>query len=649
MTGRRQPLRWLACATLVTGLAWLGLRVTLWTPPGFTRSVHATLGERASTVSTAANVDLTFMPVPHGPRRFFSARWRGVWHVAREDTYQLFLGADDWARLAIDGVAIAERGRGRGFGTVAVPHRLAAGLHTIDLEYEQEGGGAFLTAGWGAAGSGRRDWTTAEVFPQPVSRSARITNTVTRWIGWLAVIGAAGVVVVGLARGVALARRAAAADPRRWRGLAALTLAALARRERWLSAAGLIVVLGLAGALRLDAIMVRYGPFDRPVWLAETEIHTRERIERLLRPDSFSWAKVAVPYVGGDPINYLRFGREMRSFYAAHVREPVFPAAVRIWLGLLDDHDVGVSFASATFSLLAVAATWWLGRMTFGAWVGLLAALALAMDKDAITWAADGWRDDAVLFFAILVAIGAMGLAWRPGWPWAIVLGLSAAGALLTRVTALSFVVPALVAVAWFGRGTGVARLRATAVAAVVAVALAAPYYYNCWRTFGDPLYPINVHTSFYRARSGEAHQEQMSAGTYLLGRMRREPIGTLRTGVIGLFWFPFENKWVGFDYWYVGLRRFLMGMSAIGLVLFVTTGRGLLLWVMILAVLFPYAFTWSIQGGGEWRFTLPVYPFYLVAAALALVTTVQRLPAFAARLRRMVDGGPGPAGAAGR
>ena len=42
---------------------------------------------------------------------------------------------------------------------------------------------------------------------------------------------------------------------------------------------------------------------------------------------------------GGDPINYLKFGREMRNFYAAHVREPGFPAATR--LGLDADQQRG--------------------------------------------------------------------------------------------------------------------------------------------------------------------------------------------------------------------------------------------------------------------------------------------------------------------
>jgi hypothetical protein len=200
----------------------------------------------------------------------------------------------------------------------------------------------------------------------------------------------------------------------------------------------------------------------------------------------------------------------------------------------------------------------------------------------------------------------------------------------------LSMVVPGLLLVAALGRGPWTARLRAAALAAVIGAVLAGPYFYNCWKTFGDPLYAINVHTGFYRARAGEAdHRQPMGVGTYLRTRAVRDPIGTATTGAIGLFWFPFANKWVGFDYWYLGLRRFLMGMAAVGLVLFLAARRGAFLWAMLLAVLLPYAFTWSIPGGGEWRFTLPAYPIYLVAAALALVTTVRRLPAFAARVGR--------------
>ena len=108
-------------------LAWVALRLTAWTPPGFTRTVYDALGERgAATVSTARDADLALMAVPHGPRRFFSVRWRGAWYVGRADSYVVYLGADDWARLSIDGMPMLERSRTLGYGTATtVPSRTA--------------------------------------------------------------------------------------------------------------------------------------------------------------------------------------------------------------------------------------------------------------------------------------------------------------------------------------------------------------------------------------------------------------------------------------------------------------------------------------------------------------------------------------------
>ena len=622
-------------------LLWVVCGSSVWTPRGFTRTVFAALGERGAATSThVADVDVAFIGEPHGPRRNFSVRWHGVWYVDRAGRYTLFLGADDWARVSIDGQVIGERDRQRGYGTAPFARELTAGPHTIEVQFEQEGGGAFLTAGWSADG-GFTPFAAAEIYPSASDRPWRWLERVLWWSALVGVLLITRLFVGGARSWWQWLRAPEHRTATWWKGAASMAYKAVARHPRWLEAAGLAVVLVLALALRLDAVLVRYGPFDHPAWLAETEAHARDRIEGWLRPHSFSWAKIAVPYVGGDPINYLRFGREMTSFYAAHVREPMFPGAVHAWLWLTDDVDAGVSFASAMFSFLAVGATWWLGRIAYGPWVGLLAAFGLAMDHDAITWSADGWRDDTLMFFAVWVAIGLLAVARRPHWGWAVLLGVGAAGALLTRVTAVSLIVPGLAAIAVFGRGTWTERLRATGLAAVLAVALSAPYYYNCWQVFGDPLYAINVHTSFYRARAGEAYKEPMSASTYLRQRAARDPVGTLTTGAIGLFWFPFENKWIGFDYWWIGLRRFLMGMAAIGLALFLLTPAGRLLWLVILTVLLPYAFTWNIPGGGEWRFTLPAYPFYLVAAALAIVTTAARVGPFVSRVRaRMSHGG---------
>ena len=79
-----------------------------------------------------------------------------------------------------------------------------------------------------------------------------------------------------------------------------------------------------------------------------------------ITPD-WRWSRDDTPYVGGDPINYLKFAREMRNFYAAHVREPMFPAVTKHRLMLTGDADVGISVTSIAFGLLTLVATYALG------------------------------------------------------------------------------------------------------------------------------------------------------------------------------------------------------------------------------------------------------------------------------------------------
>ena len=102
----------------------------------------------------------------------------------------------------------------------------------------------------------------------------------------------------------------------RWHTLAVTTL--------------LVLVVCYAALLRLDALFKSYGPYDQPRWLAALQPAVGAAASTLT-PD-WPWRHDPTPYVGGDPVNYLKFARGMRNFYAAHVREPMFPAATRIGL-----------------------------------------------------------------------------------------------------------------------------------------------------------------------------------------------------------------------------------------------------------------------------------------------------------------------------
>src|SRR4051812_3072818 len=114
-----------------------------------------------------------------------------------------------------------------------------------------------------------------------------------------------------------------------------------ARARAWTGAA-LFLILAFTALLRLDAFVGKYGTLDHPAW-ARVATHTIAPVASHLRPSKIAFGHVSEPYVGGDPIAYLRFAREMTSFYQWHVREPVFLALARFSLWTLDNQDLGLS------------------------------------------------------------------------------------------------------------------------------------------------------------------------------------------------------------------------------------------------------------------------------------------------------------------
>ena len=381
----------------------------------------------------------------------------------------------------------------------------------------------------------------------------------------------------------------------------------------------MIIVVLYGALLRFDALTLTYGPVERPGWLRAVQDSRSDK--SVLRLDSFRWA----PHVGryiSDPYTYLRYAREMRSFYAAHRREPVFPFATKVWLWLLDDQDVAVSFASAAFSVLAIVATYLLGSYAFTRWVGLLAAAAVAIEYDIITWGVGGWRDDAFMCAVVLSAYAMVRVAREPSGANALLLGTAAGFACLVRITSLSFLVPGLLYVAVMSSGDRRRRMGALGIAIATGVLIAAPYLINCWRTFGDPLYAINVHADIYREAQGQKDEQSQSAAEFLRENARRRPVLTLETAVLGMTTYPFLNKWQGFERWGRPLVTFLLWASLVGLFLFIGSSTGRLLLLVVAASLVPYAMTWRLIG--DWRFTEHAYPFFLIAAAFTLVQVVK-------------------------
>ncbi|MGH9370484.1 MAG: ArnT family glycosyltransferase [Vicinamibacterales bacterium] len=381
-----------------------------------------------------------------------------------------------------------------------------------------------------------------------------------------------------------------------------------------------LLLITLYGTLlRLDALVTKYGTVDHPRWAAVLTGHVAPLGARL-RPYDRGWPAQPHPYQGGDPINYLRFAREMTHFYQPHVREPVFLAVTRGYLWLLSDQDVAVSFASATGSVLAIVGTYLLAAVLMPPLAALGAALVVAVEFDLITWAVDGWRDDLFTACVLWTAWAFLRLRRTPSGGNALLVGTCASVACLTRITALSFVLPALLwTVVDAAPGTRRERIRMAAVALAVMTALVAPYVISCAIATGDPLYAINYHTIYYRHGEGMPIDETMSVSDYLATKFARHPAATLDTGFMGLFVEPFITKWGGLAPIVGGARRVLVWGAVAGLVLLPFSAAGRLLLVALFGSLLPYAWTWNVGGGNAWRFTMHAYPIYIVAAFCAV------------------------------
>jgi Dolichyl-phosphate-mannose-protein mannosyltransferase len=266
--------------------------------------------------------------------------------------------------------------------------------------------------------------------------------------------------------------------------------------NRALVAPALAVAITIyGGLLRLDSFVGKYGTLDHPAWarIATTNVAP---LVPTIRPSRVTWYRVPKPYVGGDPITYIEYGRQMTSFYQPHVREPVFLAMTSVGLWALDDQDYGVSLASAVGSTLTIFATYLVGAVILSPLAGLLAALLTATELEIVTWGVDGWRDDTFTATILFSVWALLRLRARPSAGNALLAGGLCALSCLTRITAITFIVPAFI---WLVIDRAAAprrdRVRAVGIAAVALVVIVAPYLISCAIATGDPLIAINYHT----------------------------------------------------------------------------------------------------------------------------------------------------------
>jgi hypothetical protein len=225
----------------------------------------------------------------------------------------------------------------------------------------------------------------------------------------------------------------------------------------------------------------------------------------------------------------------------------------------------------------------------------------------------EGWRDDTYATFAILTAWALLGLLRGPSRQRALLAGALGAAACLTRLTSLVFLLPAWAFIALWGQGRRQQRLRALGLCAGVTLVLVAPYLVNCVVAFGDPFYAVNYHAGDFSQRAGLSLGGPTGVAAFLASL--QGPFERFDTLWLGLTSVPFASKWTGFRNWSPFLGPALAWTALVGLSSWTLRTEGRFFLVLLGGLLLPYAMLWEIPGGNNWRYTLPVYPFYLIGA----------------------------------
>jgi hypothetical protein len=564
-----------------------------------------------------------------------TAVWHGVWRVDA-GPWDLRLDSNGRSSWTIDDTVALETPGGTGPVTRTV--WLAAGFHRVKIRYDAEQVERRLVVAAAKAGHTPGQLSPDTLAPK-VPRQARLLaaaralRTALGWLTLLVIVWAARSTMQDLAG--------------RWRlpSFGGTTGRALA----W---AALACILVHGALLRLDAITGRYGVVTSPRWLAA--VQTRSvAAPAAIRPAAIVWEREPLfphrdgvsTYFRSDPYIYLEAARTMTAFYGAHFREPVFPFATKISLGLLGGQDVAVSFASTFFSLLAIWLTYVLGAAVWSRPAGLLAALGLSLDADVVSFASLGWRDDAYMAAFTLCAYLMLRL-WRKGegrdrfYRDAVILGVAAGLAILTRIMAVPFLVAGVGWILLARRDAWRPHLAAAGLALLAAVLTAGPYFVNCWRVYGDPLYTFNVHGEIYSATEGQADFKGSTA-SYVTRKMAQRPTEIVDTIAQGLTFYPFTNKWHGLDRWMPGLGEGAAIAALAGLVIFAASPPGRLLLIVMVTALLPFSLTWTVDP--DFRFTMFVYPTLLIAAAVGCAAAVRGVRAvFLPARRRLGEGGRG-------
>jgi hypothetical protein len=556
---------------------------------------------------SSRRVSLEVVKDSRNPDTNFEIHWSGYFYAPTTRLYPVLTAADDRLQLKIDGNLVTTRDAAKGHQATLLIVPFRKGFHRIEADYWQFTGERSLVLRLNHSNP-LLEWIDppayfGEIPTRLQLMSARFVTFAHRLaLFWITIILFFTIIAGGSHY---LRKSHPSAAQQKMLRVAKVAIPAL-------------IVL-YAALLRFEALTIKHGIVETPALIRTLQQHSGPL--KYLHPDTLQWKPGSNPYEKGDPINYLRMARAMKGFYAAQFREPFYVWIVKQFLKVFDQKDIAVSFASAFFSVMAVLVTFIVAQYAFSFWVGVIAALSMTIDSELISIGVDGWRDDTFMFLVLLFCYSMLRLFRKASFGNALFAAVVAGLVCLTRMTSFSFIVPSYIYVLLAGKDPLFkTRFKFVALSVMMFVVVIAPFLINCAIVYGDPLFSVNDNTKFYRSRENIPESEKpQTVATYLTGKLLERPFKFIDTGFEGLTRYPFLNKWKGFIYISPLLSKFLAACALVGTILLLFSSHGRLILLLLLSSLIPYAFTYEIAGGNEWRFTMHAYPFYLIAGGLFL------------------------------
>lgn len=217
------PLRWLVLATLLVVLLAASARVNP-VPPGLRGQYYSSptpagspAVSRIDTLVSTAALDAAW----HGqPPTTFSTAWSGWLLILRSGRYTFRTTSDDGSWLNVDGRRLIDNGGQHGAQAATATADLTWGVHQIQIEYAQQGGGMLLQVEWGPEGGALRDLPAWRLTPERqgfalflLGAAIQLGTVASRWLWIATLVGACIVWGAGRVRAAAPWLRAEGAWP----------------------------------------------------------------------------------------------------------------------------------------------------------------------------------------------------------------------------------------------------------------------------------------------------------------------------------------------------------------------------------------------------------------------------------------------------